>query len=440
MPTEVKMPQMGESIYEGTVTKWLKKEGEAIKKDEPLYELSTDKVDTEIPSPVSGTLQKIVVQAGQKVPIHTVVAMVDESGSGRSAPAAPTKAEKSEKAAAPGTPETATPKPEKAVAPGTPEAKPAPPKAVEAMAAPSGDGDRAFASPLVRKIARDEGVDLAQVRGSGPGGRITKEDIEAHLSSRKGGVAVAAAPKPASAPAPAPAKPAGPAPAGSVPMTPMRIKISEHMVRSKATSAHVHTVFEVDLSKISALREKEKDDYERVYNTKLTFTHFFAAAVVHSIREFPIINSSVDGTNIVYKKEVNLGIAVALPEGLIVPVVKRAEEKSFLGLARAINDVADRARNKKLSVDDIQGGTFTITNPGIYGGLFGTPIINQPQVAILGIGGIEKRAVVIGDAIAVRPMCYLVLGFDHRTIDGAVADQFMAHLKKLLQEWNEPIK
>ena len=223
-------------------------------------------------------------------------------------------------------------------------------------------------------------------------------------------------------------------------MSPMRVKIAEHMVKSKHTSAHVHTVFEVDLSKIAELREKEKDDYERVYGTKLTFTHFFAAAAVHAIREFPIINSSVEGTNIVYKKEINLGIAVALPEGLIVPVVKKAEEKSFLGLARAINDLAERARTKKLAVDDIQGGTFTITNPGIYGGLFGTPIINQPQVAILGIGGIEKRAVVIGDAIAVRPMCYLVLGFDHRTIDGAVADQFMAHLKKLLQEWNLPIK
>jgi len=220
-------------------------------------------------------------------------------------------------------------------------------------------------------------------------------------------------------------------------MTPMRIKIAEHMVRSKATSAHVHTVFEVDLSKISALRDKEKDDYERVYNTKLTFTHFFAAAAVHAIREYPIINSSVDGTNIVYKKEINLGIAVALPEGLIVPVVKKAEEKSFLGLARAINDLAERTRSKKLTVDDIQGGTFTITNPGIYGGLFGTPIISQPQVAILGIGGIEKRAVVIGDAIAVRPMCYLVLGFDHRTIDGAVADQFMARIKKTLQEFDD---
>ncbi|HKS17338.1 MAG TPA: dihydrolipoamide acetyltransferase family protein, partial [Planctomycetota bacterium] len=298
-------------------------------------------------------------------------------------------------------------------------------------------------SPLVRKMARDEGIDLAQVRGSGPGGRITKEDIAAHIESRKGGKpAEKPAAKPAAAAPPVAAAPKAPSPmpAGSVPMTPMRIKIAEHMVRSKATSAHVHTVFEVDLSKISALREKEKDDYERVYGTKLTFTHFFAAAAVHAIREFPIINSSVDGTNIVYKKEINLGIAVALPEGLIVPVVKRAEEKSFLGLARAINDLADRTRNKKLTVDDIQGGTFTITNPGIYGGLFGTPVISQPQVAILGIGGIEKRAVVIGDGIAVRPMCYLVLGFDHRTIDGAVADQFMAHLKKLLQEWNEPIK
>jgi 2-oxoglutarate dehydrogenase E2 component (dihydrolipoamide succinyltransferase) len=314
---------------------------------------------------------------------------------------------------------------------------------MEQPAGESGDGggERMFASPLVRKMARDENIDLSKVRGSGAGGRITKEDIVAHLESRKGG-APSPAPAPVQqAPAPAPApKSSAPPSAGATPMTPMRIKIAEHMVRSKATSAHVHTVFEVDLSKITAVRDKEKDDYERVYNTKLTYTHFFAAAAVHAIREFPIINSSVEGTNIVYKREVNLGIAVALPEGLIVPVVKKAEEKSFLGLARAINDIAERARTKKLAVDDIQGGTFTITNPGIYGGLFGTPVINQPQVAILGIGGIEKRAVVVGDGIAVRPMCYLVLGFDHRTIDGAVADQFMAHLKKLLQEWNEPIK
>jgi pyruvate dehydrogenase E2 component (dihydrolipoamide acetyltransferase) len=434
MPTEVKMPQMGESIYEGTVTKWLKKEGEAIKKDEPLYELSTDKVDTEIPSPVSGTLQKIVVQAGQKVPIHTVVAMVDEDGKGggnSSAAAAPAKAEKpAESKPAAGTPEATKPKPPQ---PKVEEPEPA---------AASGDGERQFASPLVRKMAREEGIDLSQIRGSGGGGRITKEDVVGFLEARKGG-APAPAPKAAAsapAPAPAPSKASGPPPAGSVPMTPMRIKIAEHMVRSKATSAHVHTVFEVDLSKIAAVREKEKDDYERVHGTKLTFTHFFAAAAVQALREFPIVNSSVEGTNILYKKEINLGIAVALPEGLIVPVVKKAEEKSFLGLARAINDIAERARTKKLAVDDIQGGTFTITNPGVYGGLFGTPVINQPQVAILGIGGIEKRAIVVNDAIAIRTMCYLVLGFDHRTIDGAVADQFMAHLKKLLQEWSQPIK
>jgi len=425
MPTDVKMPQMGESIYEGTITKWLKKEGEFVKKDEPLYELSTDKVDTEIPSPISGTLQKIVVQAGQKVPIHTVVALVDEGGKGSPAVSSGdtttsmTRA-KTEKLPSP-------------VAPAPKEEKPAP----TPVAAP-GDGDRVFASPLVKKMAREENIDLAQVHGSGPGGRVSKEDLVAYLEARKGGkTATAVAPAPAPS---APPRPALPGPVGSVPMTPMRIKISEHMVRSKATSAHVHTVFEVDLAKVTALREKEKDDYERVYATKLTFTHFFAYAAVHAIREFPIINSSVDGTNILYKKEINLGIAVALPEGLIVPVVKKAEDKSFLGLAKAINDIAERARTKKLSVDDIQGGTFTITNPGIYGGLFGTPIINQPQVAILGIGGIEKRAVVINDAIAIRPMCNLVLGFDHRTIDGAVADQFMAYLKKSLQEWSQPIK
>jgi 2-oxoglutarate dehydrogenase E2 component (dihydrolipoamide succinyltransferase) len=433
MPTDVKMPQMGESIYEGTITKWLKKEGEFIKKDDPLYELSTDKVDTEIPSPVSGTLHKIVVAAGQKVPIHTVVALVDESGKGgAAAPAAPAKTDK------PAPAPTPEPAPAPTSAPGTPEA------AVAKPAAAGGDGDRVFASPLVKKMARDEKVDLSQIRGSGGGGRITKEDVVAYLEARKGAQSAATRleQKPAAAapPAAAPAAPRPMAPAGAVPMTPMRIKIAEHMVMSKRTSAHVHTVFEVDLSKIWALRDKEKADYERVYNTKLTFTHFFAAAAVEAIKEYPIINSSVDGTNIVYKKEINLGIAVALPEGLIVPVVKRAEEKSFLGLARAITDIAERARTKKLTVDDIQGGTFTITNPGIYGGLFGTPVINQPQVAILGIGGIEKRAIVINDAIAVRPMCYLVLGFDHRTIDGAVADQFMAHLKKLLQEWNQPIK
>ncbi|MBI2933724.1 MAG: dihydrolipoyllysine-residue succinyltransferase [Planctomycetes bacterium] len=400
MPTEVKLPQMGESIYEGTITKWLKKEGEIVKKDEPLYELSTDKVDSEIPSPVGGKLVKIVVGPGSKVPIHTVIAQIEEQGDGERAAVAP-----------------APPPPAKAEA-----APPPPPPAPVAR-----EEERLFASPLVRKIAKEEGVDLAHVQGTGPGGRITKEDIERHLAQRK-------APPPPAAPK------FGAERVVVEPMTPMRARIAEHMVMSKRTSAHVTTVFEVDLSKVVAVREKEKNDFETVHGLKLTFTPFFAMAAIQAIKDFPIVNASVDGTNIVYKRDVNLGIAVALPDGLIVPVVKNADEKSFLGLSRAIHDLAERARAKKLSVDDVQGGTFTITNPGVFGGLFGTPIINQPQVAIMGVGTIEKRPVVIDDMIAIRPMCIVVLSFDHRVIDGAVADQFMARVKQGLQEWNLPIR
>jgi 2-oxoglutarate dehydrogenase E2 component (dihydrolipoamide succinyltransferase) len=442
MPTDVKMPQMGESIYEGTVTKWLKKEGDSVRKDEPLYEISTDKVDTEIPSPVTGRLVKIVVAVGSKVPIHTVVAHIEE-GAGSAAPA----------------PKVEAPKP--APAPKVEAPKPAPQPVAVAVAAPAPaevvhtttgryaaeDDDGVFASPLVKKIAKDEGIDLRGVKGTGIQGRITKEDIMRALQGRKGGTPAPAprvqVPAPReSAPVPVAATPTT-TPAGRVDvvqMSTMRAKISEHMVHSRRTSAHVTTVFEVDCSKITAVREAEKADFERVYGTKLTFTPFFATAAIQAIKDFPIINSSVDGNNILYKRFVNLGIAVALPDGLIVPVVKNADEKSFLGLCRSINDIAERARSKKLSLDDIQGGTFTITNPGIYGGLFGTPIISQPQVAIMGLGGIEKRPVVVGDAIAIRPMCYLVLSFDHRVIDGAVADQFMARVKQLLQEWNVPIK
>ncbi|MBI4566600.1 MAG: 2-oxo acid dehydrogenase subunit E2 [Planctomycetes bacterium] len=461
MPTEVKMPQMGESIYEGTITKWLKKAGDDVAKDEPLYELSTDKVDTEIPSPVSGRLEKIAVAAGKKVPIHTVVCWVEEgapaaappSGVGGVVAGMPPVAPEQEPAAPPPAGEKPAPPP----APAKPVPEPAAPSAPSEH---GGDGERVFASPLVRKIAREENVDLSQIQGTGGGGRITKEDILAYVESRKAGPAIAARPAAAPALAPAaappsevagamagrpaagaaPAKPAIGRPGEVVPMSPMRAKIAEHMVMSKRTSAHVHTVFEVDLSKIWALREREKDDYERVYSLKLTFTTFFAAAAAEAIKEFPTLNSSVNGTNIILKREIHLGIAVALPDGLIVPVVKNVEEKSFLGLQRAISDVAERARLKKLTLDDVQGGTFTITNPGIYGGLFGTPIINQPQVAILGVGGIEKRPVVIDDAIAIRPMCHLVLGFDHRVIDGAVADQFMAKVKNVLQNWSLPIK
>ncbi len=431
MPTNIIMPQMGESVFEGTITKWLKSEGDGIRRDEPLFEISTDKVDTEIPSPVAGVLKKIICPVGAKVPIQTVVAIVEESDA---APAA--------------SPAPAAPVP--AAAPAAPA--PAPPAAVPPPAPAKGDDDRpVFSSPLVRRIAQQEGVDLAQVQGTGWKGRVTKKDIEGFLARQEGEAAAPAPPAPPAPAAPAPAPPKGEAPAParpagasgrsrSVPMTPMRVKIAEHMVLSRRTSAHVTTVFEVDMSRVAALREREKQDYETVYGTRLTFSPFFAAACVQAIKDFPVVNASVEGTNIVYKHDINLAIAVALPEGLIVPVIRNAEEKSFLGLCRAVNDLAERARSKKLSVEDVQGGTFTITNPGLYGGLFGTPIINQPQVAILGIGGIEKRPVVVNDAIAIRSMCYLALSFDHRVIDGATADRFMARLKEILQEWNIPIR
>jgi len=380
---------------------------------------------------------EIRVHEGQKAPIHTVVAMVDEGGA-----AAPAKAP-----AAPSSEESRPPVPRKES-----PAPAAPPAALQTPPRPAlpGDGqEKMFASPLVRRIAREEGVDLAQLKGSGWKGRITKEDIVRHVEGRRGPDPAPAPPRPTDVPAGTAGAEARPAESPEarqhervdlVPMSPMRSKIAEHMVHSRRTSAHVTTVFEADLSRIVAMREREKEDYERVHGTKLTITPFFAMAAVEAIREFPVVNSSVDGANIAYKRHVHLGIAVALPEGLIVPVVKHAEEKSFLGLCRAINDVADRARRKRLSVEEVQGGTFTITNPGIYGGLFGTPIIHQPQVAILGVGGVEKRPVVVDDAIAIRSMGYLVLSFDHRVIDGAVADQFMARVKSILQDWKIPIR
>ncbi len=425
MPTNIVMPQMGESIFEGTITKWLKKEGESVRRDEPIFELSTDKVDTEIPSPVAGVLQKILMPVGSKVPIHTVVAIVDEGvTSAATAPAAaPPEAEK--RPAAP-----AAPAPALTAAPTAEEA------------------GRVFASPLVRRIARQEGVELGAITGSGWKGRITKKDIDEHIqrgAPAASPTAPAAAP-PAPIPRPAAFVPAAKAPVAVPgrtrvePMSPMRQKIAEHMTRSKATSAHVTTFFEIDMSKVVELREREKKDYETVFGTRLTYTHFFAGAAVQALKEFPLFNASVDGTNVVYHNYINLGVAVAIPEGLIVPVVKACEEKSFLGLVRGINDVAERAKIKKLTVDDIQGGTFTITNPGSFGGLFATPVINQPQVAILGIGSIQKRAVVINDAIAIRPMCYIDLSFDHRVVDGVEAEKFMARVKELLQTWTIPIR
>jgi pyruvate dehydrogenase E2 component (dihydrolipoamide acetyltransferase) len=432
MPTNIVMPQMGESIFEGTITKWFKKEGDLVKRDEDLFEISTDKVDSPIPSPVAGVVQKILMPVGSKVPIQTVVAIIEESV-GASAPAP-----------------AARPNPAPSPAPA-----PAPrPAAAPVAATPTNGGEdrRVFASPLVRRIARQEGVDINQLAGSGWKGRITKKDIDDHLT--RGTVPATVAPSPAPVMPPPVSRPQGaPAPVPAVgsgervrlvPMTNMQVKVAEHMTMSRRTSAHVTTVFEVDMTRVVEIRESEKANYETVFGAKLTYTHFLAAAAVQALKEFPLFNASVDGTNIVYKSDINLGVAVAVPEGLIVPVVRNCEEKSFLGIVRGINDVADRSKVKKLTLSDLQGGTFTLTNPGSLGGLFATPIINQPQLAILGAGGIHKRPVVVssaaGDAIAIRSMVYLDLSFDHRAINGVDAERFMARVKDILQTWTIPIR
>ena len=441
MPTDVVMPQMGESIFEGTITKWLKQPGDKVQRDEPLFEISTDKVDAEIPAPASGTLQEIKVEAGNTVQVNTVVGVIGD-GDGASAPA-PAKA---------AAPAASAPEAKKEAAPPPPAAKAPEPQAD--AESDNGEQGRVRSSPLVRKIAKDNNVDLAKVPGTGLGGRITKEDIEAFVSKHAGGAPAAASAPAASAPSyEAPLAPAvttplqpvgGVAPGDLVPMSTMRKKIAEHMILSKRTSAHVHGVFEVDVTRIVKLREKMKNKFEQATGSKLTFTPFFARAAVHGLRKFPIVNASVEGDNIRYHSSINLGIAVALDWGLIVPVVKNAEERSFVGLQRAISDLGERARTKKLKPDEVQGGTFTITNPGIFGAKFGMPIINQPQLAIMGVGGIVKKPVVVtdkdgNDSIAIRSMMHLSIGYDHRVIDGAVADQFMAEVKKFLENWNEEL-
>jgi pyruvate dehydrogenase E2 component (dihydrolipoamide acetyltransferase) len=453
MPTDIVMPQMGESIFEGTITKWLKQPGDKVQRDEPLFEISTDKVDAEIPAPASGTLQEIKVAAGNTVQVNTVVGVIGDGDAASAPPAAkPQAAAVAAPAEAAQPPSGEEPKPPAAAAP------PAP--APQADGEPeNGDQGRVRSSPLVRKIAKENNVDLAKVAGTGLGGRITKDDIEAFIAKHAGGAGAPAAPAPAAA-APAPAAPAeaplapavttplqpvgGVTPGEVVPMTTMRKKIAEHMLMSKRTSAHVHGVFEVDVTRIVKLREKMKGKFEAATGSKLTFTPFFARAAVHGLRKWPIVNSSVEGDNIRYHSSINLGIAVALDWGLIVPVVKNAEERSFVGLQRAISDLGERARTKKLKPDEVQGGTFTITNPGIFGAKFGMPIINQPQVAIMGVGGIVKKPVVVtdkdgNDSIAIRSMMHLSIGYDHRIIDGAVADQFMAEVKKFLENWNEEL-
>jgi len=438
--TKVIMPQMGESIFEGTITKWLKKEGEKVARDEPLFEISTDKIDSEIPAPASGVVQKILVKEGQTVQINTVVAVI---GDGASKPQQAPAAEQAQPKPKPPAKDAA-----KEVKTSSTEAKPAIPKGPAPVAGPvtppgteeedheeEHEGTRS--SPLVRRIAKEHGIDLVSLagKGTGLGGRITKRDILSYIE--QGGAETKQEPPPTAPPRPAPPEREPMKFAGEterVPMTAMRKAIAEHMVLSRHTSAHVTTFFEVDCSRILQAREKQRGEFERS-GVKLTVTPFFVQAAANALKRFPVVNSSVDGDTIIYKRAINIGVAVNLEWGLIVPVIKNADEKNLLGIARALNDLGERARNKRLTPEDVRDGTFTITNPGQFGGLIGTPIINQPQVAIMGMGGIKKRAVVIDDAIAIRPIIMLSLSFDHRVIDGAVADQFMADVQKQLENW-----
>jgi len=516
MATEVVMPQMGESIAEGTITRWLVKAGDKVERDQPLFEISTDKVDAEIPSPASGTLLEIRNQEGETVPVNQVVALIGEAGgeagaqpaAAAPAPAVPAatpgatpqptatevkREETAREGAAPAPPKVASPEPE-------PRPRPEPAAAAQATVAEerqevrrdSGetaqareievgeasveDRLRKFSSPLVRSIASKEGVNLEEVQGTGAQGRVTKEDILVYLEQRKGAPAPAAAapapaprpaaPAPSPAPAPAPAAAAAPAPPASPrplpagffvpaytegenveiePMSKIRQITAAHMVYSKATSAHVTTLFHIDMSKVNKARLRARDGFFKKEGTKLTFMPFIFKAVATALKAHKSVNASIDGTNIVYKKDINIGMAVDIPgRGLLVPVIKKADQLSLVGLAKTANDLADRARGKKLKPEEAQGGTFTVTNPGVFGSLFGTPIINQPQVAVLGIGAIEKRPIVVededgNDSIVIKTMSYFSISYDHRLVDGADADRFMIDLKKVLEEdtWTE---
>ncbi len=468
---DVVMPQMGESIVEGTLTRWLKKPGEKVERDEPLFEISTDKVDTEIPAPSAGVLSEVLVQEGATVGINSVVARISEGNGAGAAAAAPQKeAPKPETKPAPATkpdvdvgpsatvPEARTSSP--AQPPPAPRATSAGPypdqPAGQAQArqasgtppAPSQQADGAETraeeqgplSPLVRRMAREYNIDLSRVTGTGAGGRITKQDVESYMSSQ--------AAKTYSAPAAPVQQPAEPAPmplpesakTRTEPMSNMRLKIAEHMVMSKRTSAHVTTVHRVDMTKIAKLRDRSKSEFQARNGFSLTFLPFVTAATAEALRAFPIFNASIDGKNIIYLRDINIGIAVALESGLIVPVIRNADEKNVPGLQRAIVDLATRARSRQLKPDEVQGGTFSITNFGSFGSIFATPVINQPQVAILGVGAVEKMpAVIDGDAIAIRSQAHLALTFDHRLIDGALADQFCQKVKSILENWSAEI-
>jgi len=450
---DVVMPQMGESIVEGTLTKWLKKAGDRVERDEPLFEISTDKVDTEIPSPAAGTLQEIVVEEGKTVGINTVVGRIAD-GAGPSAPAPAAAAQ---------------PVNSQASAPVAPSAPQSPQPAAQAPVATVVEETAGPLSPLVRKMARENNIDLAQIKGTGIGGRITKLDLDNYLAQRSSPTPQPAAPAPPPPPAAAAAPPTAPPPPPQVPavqapvnvppppppptamtygeipstrvepMSMMRQKIAEHMVFSKRTSAHVTTVHKVDMTRIAKLRDKVKGQFQAQYGFGLTFLPFVLRATITALRQYPILNASIDGTNVIYHRDINLGVAVALENGLIVPVIRNADEKNVVGLQRAIVDLAARARSRQLRPDEVQAGTFSITNFGSFGSVFATPVINQPQVAILGVGSVDKEPVVVDDAIAIRSMCYLALTFDHRLVDGALADQFTGRVKAILQEWAEPV-
>jgi pyruvate dehydrogenase E2 component (dihydrolipoamide acetyltransferase) len=430
MPTDIVMPQMGESIVEGTITKWLKKPGEKVQRDEPLFEISTDKVDAEIPAPASGVLQDIKVAEGTTVQVNTVVGTI--AADGEAAAAAPAKP------AAPAQPAVSLEK--KEAAPAKPQA-PAPAPREVIQFPQEEEADHARSSPLVRKIAREHNVNLSQVPGSGLGGRITKQDIMAFLESSQPPAISTGATAPALAsPAPVPVA----IPGEFVPMNQMRKIIAQRMIESRRTSAHVHCMFEVDMTRIVNLRNKAKAGFEQRNGVRLTLMPFFVRAAIIALQQFPIVNANIEGENIHYHRHVNVGIAVALDWGLIVPVLKNADDLNFLGLQRGITDLGERARSKKLMPQEVEGSTFTVTNPGQFGAVFGLPIINQPNSAIMGVGGITKAPVVITDkegtdSIAIRSLVHLTLGYDHRLIDGAVADQFMAYVKKVLENWSEEI-
>ena len=496
MAVDVIMPQMGKAFSKERSPKWLKKPGDRIERDEPLFEISNDKVDAEIPAPSAGVLKEIKVTEGQTVPIQTVVAVI-EAGDGAAAaaaapppakapvPAAPPAKSEAPKAAAASVsaaPPPAAAPPATAPAP-APPASPVPDAAGQPAPADetgeedleeSGNGHEVRSSPLVRRMAKENNIDLGAITGTGAGGRISKKDI---LAAKKSGGARPAAPAASSSTAPAATPPVGvpqappssspgtqaaPPAGGGVavhpvlenavpreriyfgnyeakPMSTMRRRIAEHMVASKRVSPHVYSIDEADMTRIARIREGSKAAFEAKYGTKLTYMPFFVRACVEALRAFPTVNASADGTTMVLHRDINIGIAVALDWGLIVPVIKNSEEKNFLGLARGINDLAERARAKKLKPEEVQESTFTITNPGIYGGLMGLPVINQPNVAILGIGAIQKRPMVIEDAIAVRSMVYLTLSYDHRVVDGAIAHQFVGKVKAYLEGWNEEI-